>query len=100
VLFPLLRIKPDISGFFIWVIEKIFYLYLNKCILMKKLVDLFTVFLLSFGNGFSQVEVEVHPPFNIKTVSFMQNGQNIVPIFKRGESVTIRSNELYHTATN
>lgn len=67
---------------------------------MKKLIALFIVFFLSFGNGFAQVEVEVPPPFNIKTISFSQNGENVVPIFRKGESFTIRFDDLYLTESD
>ncbi len=33
-----------------------------------------------FASG--QVEQEVVPPYHIKTVSFVQNNQNVVPIFQ------------------
>lgn len=67
---------------------------------MKKLIALFIVFFLSFENGFAQVEVEVPPPFNIKTISFSQNGENVVPIFRKGESFTIRFDDLYLTESD
>jgi hypothetical protein len=31
--------------------------------------------------SFAQVEKEVLPPYNIKTISFVQNGENMIPIF-------------------
>jgi hypothetical protein len=60
---------------------------------MKKL---FTILLLSTIHIlFSQVENEVTPPFNIKTVSFIQNNQNAVPIFKLGSGFQLQFDDLY-----
>ena len=35
---------------------------------------------------FGQIEKEVVAPYNIKTISFVQNAQNTIPIFKLGDS--------------
>lgn len=40
-------------------------------------------------------ETEVAPPFNIKTVSFVQSGQNTVPIFQLGDSFEFQFDDLY-----
>jgi hypothetical protein len=44
---------------------------------------------------FSQVENEVPPPFNIKTISFIQNNQNTVPIFQLGSGFQLQFDDLY-----
>ena len=44
--------------------------------------------------SFSQVEKEVAPPFNIKTISFVQNGQNIVPIVELGDAFQLQFDDL------
>lgn len=62
----------------------------------KFLAVLFFVSLFSF----SQVEKEINPPYNIKTVSFLQNGQNIVPIFKLGDSFQFQFDDLYGNEAN
>jgi hypothetical protein len=49
---------------------------------------------------FSQVEVEVPPPFNIKTMSFVQNGQNVIPIFQLGDSFQLQFDDLYGNEAN
>jgi hypothetical protein len=49
---------------------------------------------------FSQAEIEVAPPFNIKTVSFCQNGQNVIPIFQLGDSFQLQFDDLYGNEAN
>lgn len=44
------------------------------------LKKLFVILILhSFSIGYSQIEKEIEPPFNIKTVSFVQNNKNVLP---------------------
>jgi hypothetical protein len=60
---------------------------------MKKILTLLllsTIHLL-----FSQVENEVAPPFNIKTVSFIQNNQNTIPIFQLGSGFQLQFDDLF-----
>ena len=56
-------------------------------------------FLISFFS-FSQVEKEIVPPYNIKTVSFTQNGQNSIPIFLLGDSFQLQFDDLYGNEAN
>jgi hypothetical protein len=58
------------------------------------------VFIFSFFKLFSQVEKEVAPPYNIKTVTFVQNNQNAIPIFKLGESFELQFDDLYGNEAN
>lgn len=62
---------------------------------MKKFYFAFALFFIALTYSFAQVENEVAPPFNIKTVSFMQNGQSVVPIFRMGENFQFRFDDLY-----
>lgn len=55
--------------------------------------------LLSFCS-FAQAEKEVIPPYNIKTVSFVQNGQNIIPLFKLGDSFQLQFDDLFGNEAN
>ena len=48
----------------------------------------------------SQTVQEVVPPFNIKTISFVQNGQNQIPIFKLGEGFQLQFDDLYGNEAN
>ncbi|SDX34580.1 type IX secretion system plug protein [Flavobacterium degerlachei] len=60
---------------------------------MKKLL---TILLLStFHILFSQVENELAPPFNIKTISFIQNNQNVIPIFQLGSGFQLQFDDLF-----
>lgn len=43
----------------------------------------------------AQVENEIVPPFNIKTISFIQNNQNVVPIFQLGSGFQLQFDDLY-----
>lgn len=43
----------------------------------------------------AQVEKEVAPPYNIKTATFTQNNQNVVPIFRLGDSFGFEFDDLY-----
>ncbi|MEW5674894.1 DUF5103 domain-containing protein [Flavobacterium enshiense] len=46
-------------------------------------------------NLFAQVEREVTPPFNIKTVTFVQNGNVMIPMFRLGDSFELQFDDLY-----
>ncbi len=56
-------------------------------------------FLISFA-VFSQVEKEISPPYNIKTVSFIQNNQNTVPVFQLGDGFQLQFDDLYGNEAN
>lgn len=64
----------------------------------KNMVLLLCLFVLQLG--ISQTEVEVVPPFNIKTVSFVQNGQNTIPIFALSDSFQLQFDDLYGDESN
>jgi hypothetical protein len=56
-----------------------------------------TVLLLSFFclTLTAQVQTEIAPPYNIKTASFVQNSQNVVPIFQLGEPFEFQFDDLF-----
>lgn len=54
-----------------------------------------TMVLLCFTLATAQVENEIVPPYNIKTVSFVQNNQNVVPIFQLGDAFQLQFDDLY-----
>lgn len=66
--------------------------------MLKKLLP-FCLLLLT-GSAFSQIEKEVIPPYNIKTISFVQNGQNAIPIFRLGDSFSFQFDDLYGNEAN
>ena len=49
---------------------------------------------------FGQIEKEVIAPYNIKTISFVQNAQNTIPIFKLGDSFQLQFDDLYGNEAN
>jgi len=56
-----------------------------------------TMVLFCFTLATAQVENEIVPPYNIKTVSFVQNKQNVVPIFQLGDAFELQFDDLYGT---
>ncbi len=62
---------------------------------MKNLFVVLAIIIMSFMTVSAQVEYEVSPPFNIKTASFVNNGQNVVPLFKLGEGFRFEFDDLY-----
>lgn len=48
----------------------------------------------------AQIQQEVAPPFNIKTVSFVQGGQNVIPIFKLNEGFQVQFDDLFGNEAN
>ncbi len=54
-----------------------------------------TMVLFCFTLAIAQVENEIVPPYNIKTVSFVQNNQNVVPIFQLGDAFQLQFDDLY-----
>lgn len=66
--------------------------------MLKKL--LFLYLLLVAIISYSQVEKEIIPPYNFKTISFLQNGQNVIPIFRLGDSFQFAFDDLYGTEAN
>lgn len=64
---------------------------------------LFQNFLLFFIFTFAtaqEVQTEVIPPYNIKTVSFVQNGNNVVPIFELGSTFELQFDDLFGNEAN
>lgn len=53
------------------------------------------VLLLIFTSATAQVQSEIAPPYNIKTVSFVLGGQNIVPIFELGSEIQLQFDDLF-----
>ena len=58
------------------------------------------LFLFLIQSSIAQTENEVIPPYNIKTVSFVQNGQNAIPIFKLGEGFQLQFDDLFGNEAN
>lgn len=66
--------------------------------MLKKLFSL--CFLLISFFLFSQIEKEILPPYNIKTVTFIQNQINTIPIFLLGDSFQLEFDDLFGDEAN
>lgn len=67
---------------------------------MKKNYFIILLACLFSGLVTAQVQNEIDPPFNIKTVSFVQNGQNVIPIFNLQEGFQLQFDDLYGNEAN
>lgn len=56
--------------------------------------------LFTVSSSFAQAEKEVVPPYNIKTISFVQNEQNIIPILNLGEGFQLQFDDLFGNEAN
>ncbi|WP_294818758.1 DUF5103 domain-containing protein [uncultured Flavobacterium sp.] len=50
--------------------------------------------------AFAQVQQEIAPPYNIKTVSFIQNNENVYPYFRLGEPFRLVFDDLFGNEAN
>lgn len=66
---------------------------------MSKYFITFWITLFSLCSNFAQ-EVEVAPPYNIKTISFVQNGQNMLPLFQLGDGFELQFDDLFGNEAN
>lgn len=66
---------------------------------MFRKYSLLITFLITASISFSQ-EKEIVPPYYIKTVSFVQNGQNAVPLFLLGDTFQLQFDDLHGTEDN
>ena len=67
--------------------------------IMYKKIILFSALLLSILNSIAQ-EKEVNPPYHIKTISFVQNAQNAIPLFQLGDSFQLQFDDLHGSEDN
>ena len=58
------------------------------------------IFIITSTTAQTVNENEVVPPYNIKTVSFSQNNQNQVPIFKLGDGFLFQFDDLFGNEAN
>jgi hypothetical protein len=66
---------------------------------MYKKIIFLSACILSVFNSLAQ-EKEINPPFHIKTISFVQNRQNTVPLFKLGDSFQLQFDDLHGSEDN
>ena len=64
--------------------------------------SIFTYLLLLFvtTTATAQPEKEIAPPFHIKTITFVQNKQNMVPVFQLGDSFQLQFDDLHGNEAN
>lgn len=65
---------------------------------MKNLHILFIIVAFNFLTA--QTEIEKQPPYNIKTVTFVQNDINVVPVFNINDSFQLHFDDLYGDEAN
>ena len=58
------------------------------------------LFVFAINSAVAQSEIEIPPPYNIKTISFVQNDQNVVPIFMLGEGFQLQFDDLFGNEAN
>lgn len=70
--------------------------------MQHRLVKIFICALLIYAPviSFGQIEQEIEPPYNIKTITFVQNNENKIPIFKLGSSFRLEFDDLYGDEAN
>ncbi len=66
---------------------------------MVKNILFFIVALLT-TNAKAQALTEIAPPYNIKTISFIQNAQNAIPVFALNESFQLHFDDLFGNEAN
>ncbi|MCC9018550.1 DUF5103 domain-containing protein [Flavobacterium lipolyticum] len=66
----------------------------------KKLFRNLLIFFIFASATAQEVQTEVNPPYNIKTVSFVQNGSNVIPIFELGEAFQFQFDDLFGNEAN
>lgn len=59
---------------------------------------IFLIFI--FTSAVAQTETEIAPPYNIKTVSFIQSNENVIPIFKLGDGFQFQFDDLFGNEAN
>ena len=58
------------------------------------------IFIIITSFSYSQVEKEKFPPYNIKTVTFVQNGQNVIPLFNLRDRFELQFDDLFGNEAN
>lgn len=66
--------------------------------MFRPIIATFLFFITVFT--FGQSIPEVPPPFNIKTISFQQNNENVIPIFRLGDNFKFIFDDLYMDEAN
>jgi Domain of unknown function (DUF5103) len=67
---------------------------------MSKSIFIKIIFLFCISTLMAQMETEVVPQFNIKTVTFVQNNQNATPVFRLGDGFEFQFDDLFGNEAN
>lgn len=67
--------------------------------ILRKTLLAFAVFFMAL-TAEAQVQKEIPPPYNIKTVSFQRNGENVYPFFRLGERMEFVFDDLFGNEAN
>ena len=67
---------------------------------MCKRLFVLLVFMTCSGSAWAQPVMEVAPPFNIQTVTFLVNNQNSIPLFALGDSFKLQFDDLFGNEAN
>jgi Domain of unknown function (DUF5103) len=59
-----------------------------------------SIILFSVNLAFSQVVTETNPPYHIRTITFVQGQNNVIPIFRIGEGFEFNFDDLHGTEEN
>lgn len=65
----------------------------------KRLLVLLVIMTFS-GSSWAQPVMEVAPPYNIQTVTFLVNNQNSIPLFAMGDSFKLQFDDLFGNEAN
>lgn len=69
--------------------------------MMKPILRLLAILLLFISFSLTAQPIqEIAPPYNIKTVSFIQNAENMYPYFRLGETFTLQFDDLFGNEAN
>lgn len=66
----------------------------------KRIYFIVALVLYFFANQSFAQEKEINPPYNIKTVSFVQNNQNTIPVFRMNDTFQFQFDDLYGDEAN
>lgn len=67
---------------------------------MPKLFLLGILWFFVFNAATAQIQNEIAPPYHIKTVSFVQNSVNVIPVFELGNSFEFQFDDLFGNEAN
>ncbi|MCX6183495.1 MAG: DUF5103 domain-containing protein [Flavobacterium sp.] len=67
---------------------------------MCKRLFVLLVFMTCSGSTWAQPVMEVAPPYNIQTVTFLVNNQNSIPLFALGDSFKLQFDDLFGNEAN